>query len=143
MKQILLDTNILINILNESSTHHERAKTDVKKLLDDDHDLFVCPQVLRECYKVMTTPAKANGLGFAPERAHEEIQDLMETYGMTEDSNSSFVRWRFLVSTYSVSGKNAHDTHLVACMLVNNISTILTYNPGDFNRFNTLITIHS
>ena len=143
MKQILVDTNILINILNEASVHHERAKADVKRLLDDDHDLFVCPQVLRECYKVMTTPAKANGLGFTPERAYEEIQDLIETYEMTEDSNSSFIRWRFLVSTYNVSGKNTHDTHLVACMLVNDIDNILTYNPTDFTRFNSLITVHS
>lgn len=143
MKQILVDTNILINILNEASVHHERAKADVKKLLDDDHDLFVCSQVLRECYKVMTTPIKSNGLGFTTERAHEEIQDLMETYEMTEDSNSSFVKWRSLVSKYSVSGKNTYDTHLVACMLVNEIGSILTYNPNDFKRFDTLITIHS
>lgn len=142
MKQILLDTNILINVLNEASVHHERAKVDVKKYLDQDYDLFVCPQVLRECYKVMTTPAKANGLGFTAERAHEVVQELMDLYELTEDSNQSFSRWRFLVSTYSVSGKNAHDTHIVACMLVNEISHILTYNPSDFVRFNSLISVH-
>lgn len=62
---------------------------------------------------------------------------------MTQDSNETFVRWRFLVSNYSVKGKNTHDTHIVACMLVGGINNLLTYNPKDFNRFNTLITVHS
>ncbi|MBO0933124.1 type II toxin-antitoxin system VapC family toxin [Fibrella aquatilis] len=143
MKQILLDTNILINLLNEASVHHQRAKDDIEKLMDAGHELMVCPQVLRECYKVMTTPPRANGLGLTPEQAHLEVQNFMDAYDLTEDSNLSFSRWRFLVNTYNVSGKNAHDTHLVACMLVNEISNILTYNPDDFNRFNSLITIHS
>lgn len=143
MKAALVDTNILIHTKSPTSTEHARAKADIERLLTDGYELFVCPQVLRECHKVMTTPTTSNGLGLSPAQAKAELQNILDTYSLTEDSNQSFIRWRFLVETYNVSGKNVHDTHIVACMLVHDINEVLTYNAKDFNRFNALITVHS
>ena len=36
---------------------------------------------------------------------------------------------------YRVSGKNAHDARLVAAMVVHEIESILTFNTGDFLRY--------
>jgi len=51
------------------------------------------------------------------------------------DLDATFETWKSLVSTYRVSGKNAHDTRLVACMLLHNVTHILTFNAQDFERF--------
>jgi predicted nucleic acid-binding protein len=40
-----------------------------------------------------------------------------------------------LVGTHLVSGKQAHDAHLVAVMLVYAVTDILTFNIADFRRY--------
>jgi len=142
MTQVLIDTNILIHAKSPSSPDHARAKADIERLVIAGHELFVCPQVLREFYKVMTTPNTSNGFGLSPDQAKHEVQSLLDTYLLTEDSNTVFREWQTLVDTYKVSGKNAHDTHIVACMTINAISAILTYNTKDFRRFNAIISLH-
>ncbi len=50
--------------------------------------------------------------------------------------------WRQLVVTYNVSGVQVHDAHLVATMLANGVSHILTFNTADFMRYaNTGIVV--
>ncbi len=142
MTQILIDTNILIHVKSATSPDHERAKADVERLIIAGHELFVCPQVLREFYKVMTTPKTSNGIGLSPDQAKQELQSIVNTYSLTEDSNRVFAEWQTLVDTYQVSGKNAHDTHIVACMRMNAIDGILTYNTKDFRRFDSFISLH-
>ncbi len=36
---------------------------------------------------------------------------------------------------YGVSGVQVHDAHLVAAMLANGITHILTFNAADFTRY--------
>ncbi len=43
---------------------------------------------------------------------------------------------------HAIVGKNAHDTHLVAAMVVHGITHLLTFNKQDFQRF-TNITVLS
>lgn len=42
---------------------------------------------------------------------------------------------------YQVSGKRAHDFHLVAAMMVPGIARILTFNPGDFRRYQGIVVL--
>jgi hypothetical protein len=42
------------------------------------------------------------------------------------------------MTTYRVSGKNAHDARLVAVMNVNRVNKILTFNVQDFLRFDRI-----
>jgi predicted nucleic acid-binding protein len=43
--------------------------------------------------------------------------------------------WRRLVRDHQVSGRQVHDAHLVATMLVHGITHILTFNGQDFARY--------
>ncbi|MCY7273768.1 MAG: PIN domain nuclease, partial [Phormidesmis sp. CAN_BIN44] len=56
------------------------------------------------------------------------------------DRPEIFPTWERLIQHYRVMGKQAHDTRLVAAMLVHNIPKILTFNVQDFLRF-TEITV--
>ncbi len=42
---------------------------------------------------------------------------------------------------YQVIGKNAHDTRLVAAMIVHGIPRILTFNTTDFQRYQEITAI--
>ncbi len=53
-----------------------------------------------------------------------------------------FPQWERLMSTYRVSGKNAHDARSVAVMVVNRIDKILTFDTGDFTRFSEIRALH-
>lgn len=57
------------------------------------------------------------------------------------DTPAIFKQWETLVKTYQVKGVNVHDARLVAVMIVNKLSHILTFNVDDFRRYNSEITI--
>ena len=54
---------------------------------------------------------------------------------MLIENLSHYVEFKRLVRQYGVSGKQVHDTRLVAMMLVWNIDKILTLNDRDFLRY--------
>jgi predicted nucleic acid-binding protein len=39
------------------------------------------------------------------------------------------------VFEYQVSGKSTYDARLIAAMQVHGITSMLTFNPGDFRRY--------
>lgn len=50
--------------------------------------------------------------------------------------------WRRLVVRYSVHGVQVHDARLVAAMLANGISQLLTLNDRDFQRYSEITALH-
>lgn len=49
--------------------------------------------------------------------------------------------WQSLVARHLVSGKQAHDAHLVAAMNVYGVRRILTFNANDFSRYDSVEVI--
>ncbi len=57
------------------------------------------------------------------------------------DTSAIFTQWEKLVVKYQVLGKQAHDTRLVAAMLVHGMTHLLTFNTSDFRRFSEITAI--
>ena len=57
------------------------------------------------------------------------------------DHPAIYAEWRKLVVIHSVSGKQVHDTRIAAAMNVFGISQLLTFNVGDFKRFQNISII--
>ncbi len=76
-----------------------------------------------------------NGLGMTPTRAAYEIQKLRRLFQLLPPTIGVFDAWQRLVLDLGVSGKQTHDAHLVATMVVHGIDTILTFNTKDFVRY--------
>ena len=51
------------------------------------------------------------------------------------DNASVYRRWLDLVSRYGTMGTKSYDARLVATMLENSVTHILTYNLADFVRY--------
>jgi len=72
--------------------------------------------------------------GLRPEEATAEIDVLKRLFVLLPEVPLQNA-WEQLVIDYRVSGKSAHDAHLVAAMIVHQIDTILTFNVQDFARY--------
>jgi len=70
-----------------------------------------------------------------PAMAAEEVAKMLRLFRLLPAVPEAFQKWQQLVVSLGVSGKQAHDTHLVAFMQVYSVSNILTFIGGDFQRF--------
>ena len=132
---ILLDTNIILRAKQEDSVHYKEVTEKLIGLISSGEELVVCPQVIYEFYVVATRPVEKNGLGLSSSIAMKEINNILETYSMSEENRQVFFYWQQLINDYQVIGKNAHDTRIVAYMMSNNILKLYTINKKDFKRF--------
>jgi hypothetical protein len=106
---ILVDTNLLLREVQSGHTQH-RAAVEAENFLRLRGDtLCLVPQVLYEFWAVATRPTAVNGLGLSPAQAATEITRFKSLFVLLADTAAIFPEWERLVTTYAVSGKNAHD----------------------------------
>ncbi|MEO8126116.1 MAG: PIN domain-containing protein [Bryobacteraceae bacterium] len=132
---ILLDSNVLLRSVQPHHPHCSWAETFVATLRLRNDTLCVAPQNLIEFWAVATRPADDNGLGMSPSAAAGELARLLRLFRLLPSTPEVFERWRELASSFGVSGKQAHDAHLVALMLAYAVGNILTFNGSDFRRY--------
>lgn len=131
----LLDTNILIRLVQPDHDQHIAARDAVRLLLERGEDLAVVPQNLYEFWVVATRPATANGLGMTIEQAQAELSQIKKVFRLFRDERGILSWWEQLVAGCTVRGKAAHDARLVAAMARHGMGQLLTFNSGDFDRF--------
>lgn len=84
---------------------------------------------------IATRPAANNGLGFSVALALREMETIERFLAVLPDSPSVYAEWKGLVLKHSVLGSKVHDAKLVATMKVHGVGRILTFNTGDFARY--------
>jgi predicted nucleic acid-binding protein len=132
---ILLDTNVLARLAQPAHPHHHLAVTAVDALDQQGNQLCLVPQVLYEFWVVATRPLASNGLGFSAAEAAGELSRILGLFKLFPETAAVFPEWQSLVTMQTVMGKNAHDARLVAAMLVNGLTYLLTFNVADFSRY--------
>lgn len=140
MIRYLLDTNIILRFCNPSDVQHDLATEAIFYLLNQGDECFLTGQVLIELWVVATRPVEVNGLGWTTDKTRTIIDELLNRFPLLEESPQIFLNWLDLVTTDQVMGKRTHDVRLIAVMLANNITHILTFNPSDF-AVNSMITV--
>ena len=139
---ILIDTNILLRIEQLNHPDRELASQAIETLMLNNYELFIVPQVISEFWSVATRPINNNGLGMSCPWTSSKVENLKSTFTLRRNEPGIFDQWLSLVSQYDVKGKNVHDAMLVAAMLVHGLTYILTFNVGDFKRFQEITVIH-
>jgi predicted nucleic acid-binding protein len=61
---------------------------------------------------------------------------------LLSQTSTIYTEWEKLVNNYQVKGVNVHDTHLVAAMLVHNLTHIVTFNVNDFRRYQEITAVN-
>ncbi|MGK7912325.1 MAG: type II toxin-antitoxin system VapC family toxin [Synechococcus sp.] len=133
MAKYLLDTNVLLRLVNSSDRQHLLASEAVAFLLGRGDECWLTSQVLIEFWVVATRPTEANGLGWSVERTHMKIVQLLEQFPLLQETENIFPTWLRLVADSQVKGKRTHDARIAAVAISSDISHILTLNPKDFS----------
>ena len=130
-----LDTNILLRGVQPAHPMYTVTVAALSELASRNDEMVVLPQNIREFWNVATRPAAKNGLGFTAAQTEAEVQRIETLFRVLDDGLPVYREWRRLVVEHQVSGVQVHDTYIAAAMNVHGISHLLTFNTGDFARF--------
>jgi predicted nucleic acid-binding protein len=138
---LLVDTNILVRSAQPTHPLHEAARNAVSNLLDADRPLYFTLQNICEFWNVATRPIEHNGLGYSIESTLTEIARIEGLLGVLPDAPEVYEEWKRLVSRYRITGTSVHDARLVAMMNVHGVREILTFDRGDFARYDEIAVV--
>lgn len=137
----LVDTNILLRLVQKNSPMHLDTQRAILTLKKQGEFLCIIPQNIIEFWAVATRPLDKNGLGLSITQAEEESEKLKKIFILELDTPQIFTEWESLVIKYQVMGKQVHDARLAAAMIAHNITHLLTFNVEDFKRFSDIVVV--
>lgn len=133
------DSNIWLRSSEPAHPMYPLATRSVATLPGQQNEIYLVPQVVTEYWRVVTGASSARGgLGWAPEKAHQEVQRLELDFPLLPDTPAVYQHWRQIVHSVGVSGAQVYDARLVAAMLAHGLTHILTFNTDDFRRYEHL-----
>lgn len=138
----LVDTNVLLRLVEGATPFHEQARAAVKSLRLAGEELVIMPQNVIEFWNVATRPQQASGFGLTPVEADREVHMIESLFPLRPDTPAIYEEWRRLVVEVGVSGVQVHDARLAAAMRVHAIGSVLTFNGRDFRRFGEIGVLH-
>jgi predicted nucleic acid-binding protein len=130
----LIDTNVLMRLVNTADASHSVAARAVMELHNRGEMLNLTPQVLIEFRNVATRPTAVNGLGLSTVEAETQAAGFERLFPLLPDTPDIYPAWKRLVESLGVIGKQVHDARLVAVCHVHGITHLLTFNVGHFTR---------
>jgi predicted nucleic acid-binding protein len=132
---ILVDTNVLGRLCHFSDPLRAQAVAALLTLRKSHGRLVLAPQVCYEFWVTATRPSSVNGLGMTVDRATRWLDYFHTAFEILRDPSDLLDRWEALIRHHRTVGKAAHDARLVAFMQAHGLSSILTFNSGDFARY--------
>lgn len=141
--QYLLDSGILLRVVNRDDSSHSLVRAAIRRLKADGHATTSSPQNLAEFWNVCTRPATARGgLGLSVAETGSRLRLAERIAPVIPDSPNTYTEWKRLVHAYGVMGVQVHDARLVAFMLMHGMKHILTLNVDDFRRYGEITPVH-
>jgi predicted nucleic acid-binding protein len=138
----LVDTNVLLRLLQRSDPHHQAIHTALRTLQQRGEQLCFTPQNLVEFWCVCTRPTTVNGFGLTVAETDRRARVIEHLLTLLPDSPAMHVEWRRLVMAHAVSGVPVYDARLVAAMRVHGVTNLLTLNIDDFTRYPGITAVH-
>jgi predicted nucleic acid-binding protein len=138
--RVFIDTNIVLRALLMQADLHREADAFLKQLLQDDTELWINGQIIRE-FIVQATHPKTFKTPLSMEETLNEVATIKKVFRIADETAAVREKLLELLEIYPVQGKQVHDTNLVATMLSHNIETLVTLNIPDFARFKDQIKV--
>ncbi len=76
-----------------------------------------------------------------PKQTNANLADITTAFPVLPEPPDTAARWQGLVVQHTVVGKQAHDARLAALMIAHGVAHILTFNPGDFARYEAITEV--
>lgn len=130
---VTVDTNVFLRSADVSSADYGAAKDVLLSLIQSKVHVLLSPQIIHECWVVLTRSLDKNGFGLSVEQAYEFTRELSRFYRIRQETKRCFMTWLGLVKEHDIKGVKAHDARLVAWMITNGIEKMITFNVSDFD----------
>lgn len=132
----LVDSNVLLRLLQRNDPHHSTIRQAVRTLLARGDELCCAPQNIVELWNVSTRPATARGgFGLTTTETDRRVRLIERVFTVLDETPAVYPEWRRLVVSHSVMGVQVHDARIVAVMSVHGVTHLLTLNVADFSRY--------
>jgi predicted nucleic acid-binding protein len=138
--KILVDTNILLRAYHSAFVDHERIRSLFDRMLDEDQELWISRQVIRE-YLVQVTHPRTFAEPLSIHSALEQLEGITRILHIADETAQVTAQLFALLKDHPTAGKQIHDANIVATMLAYDIDALLTLNADDFKRFERKIKI--
>ena len=138
-----VDTNVLVYANLHGSVHHAAASAGLRQADAAGLELWISSQIVREYLAAVTRPQPNAPAPLTMPMAVDQVRLLLQRFQAIEDGSEVRARLLSLLTSYPVAGRQVHDANIVATMLANGITHLLTFNVGDFRRFSGLIAIET
>ena len=138
---ILLDANVLVYAVNADAPQHVASRRVVEAALAGELPGVLVPQVLLEFFAVVTNPRRIQA-PLAREVAWEQVRALRAGLPLLDVPTATFDELdRVLLDAAPRAGAAVFDLFLAAQMRMHRITTLCTYNTGDFDAFSGLTAV--
>ena len=140
--KIFVDTNILIYANDANSTNGAQAIIRMNDLLNNENQLLISSQVIREFSNVSIRESRRLGLAMSNAVATvlNNIAVYESNFEILFDNQAILDIWKQLIPTLKTQ-KDIFDYNIVATMKASNITHILTHNTSDFTPFSEIQVI--
>ncbi|OQX97796.1 MAG: hypothetical protein B6I24_07550 [Bacteroidetes bacterium 4572_128] len=135
-KKEFLDTNILVYLTLQDFDieKHQTVTALLNELYENDKQLIISTQILREFYAVVTN-GKYLENPLTPEQANMQIDYFKSIFTVCSVDLNVIKELQKIMVDNQIKGQNIHDATIAATMKANKIEKIWTYNKKDFNKF--------
>ena len=140
VERLFVDTNVLVYANAAEAPQHEVALAALHQWRQRGAELWISTQVLREYMALLTRPQTFTRPIDRPVLI-ERVRYFMEHFRVTCETPRVAEKLLMLVQDVDVGGKQIHDANIVATMLAQNITHVLTHNVADFERFDVFVTV--
>lgn len=135
---VFFDTNVLIYSAVAHVPQHTAAVRALQAFLG--RPRWISRQVLREYLATLSRP---QGFGAPAPMAvlTQQVEQFEQVFLVADETAQVGAELRRLALLVPMGGKQIHDANLVATMLVNGVTRLVTHNVADFQRFEPLIEV--
>lgn len=137
-----VDTSILLRAMIPGLSRHSEAESLIQHMWENNTDLWISRQVLRE-YLVQATHPNSFSPPLTIEQVIRQIEIIRTLFRVADETGLVTDHLLTLLQNHATRGKQVHDANLVATMLANEVDILLTLNVKDFKRFGDKIEIIS
>ena len=140
--EILIDTDVLLRLTIPADPAHLEVQSAVRILKARGDRLCSLLQKAAEFWNVCTRPASARGgYGLSVQETDRKLRLIERLVIFLPDTSATIQEWRRLVVIHSVMGVQVHDARIAAAMNAHGITHLLTFNGGDFKRFQDITAL--
>jgi predicted nucleic acid-binding protein len=139
-QKIFVDTNVLLRAHVSSAPLHNICYQALEKISEENTELWISRQIIRE-YMVHVTRPQKFAQPLDAKLAIDQIRRFDDTFRIADETVIVTEKLFELVETIPIGGKQVHDANIVATMLTYNVTHLLTLNTIDFERFSSLISL--